>query len=60
MICIRNALFLGNYPKSLFSPDQGNPDSMNVGQIKILGISSSEPAGKPLTDIQMKTANSDT
>jgi hypothetical protein len=42
--------------KSVFSPDQCNPDILNVGQIKILGISSSEPAGKPLTDCQMKTA----
>jgi len=42
--------------KSVFSPDQGNPDILNVGQIKILGISSSEPAGKPLSDCQMKTA----
>ena len=42
--------------KSVFSPDQGNPDILNVGQIKILGISSSEPAGNPLSDCQMKTA----
>ena len=42
--------------RSVFSPDQSNPDILNVGQIKILGISSSEPAGKPLSDCQMKTA----
>ena len=28
--------------KSVFSPDQSNPDILNVGQIKILGISSLE------------------
>ncbi len=42
--------------RSVFSPDQSNPDILNVGQIKILGLSSSEPAGKPLSDCQMETA----
>jgi len=30
--------------KSVFSPDQSNPDILNVGKIKILGISNSEPS----------------
>ena len=42
--------------KSIFNQDQSNPDILNMGQIKILGISSSEPAGKPLSDCQMKIA----
>jgi hypothetical protein len=42
--------------KSIFCPDQSNPEILNVGQIKILGISASEPARKPLSDCQMKTA----
>ena len=42
--------------KSVFVPDQSNPGVMNVGQVKILGIAASEPAGKPLSECEMKTA----
>lgn len=42
--------------KSVFVPDQGNQDALTVGQVKILGISASEPAGKPLSKCAMKTA----
>ena len=42
--------------KSVFVPDQGKQDVMNVGQVKILGIAASEPAGKPLSECEMKTA----
>ena len=42
--------------KSVFVPDQSNPSVMNVGQVKILGIAASEPAGKPLSECEMKTA----
>ncbi len=42
--------------KSVFVQDQSNPNLINVGQIKILGIAISEPAGKPLTECEMKTA----
>ena len=42
--------------KSVFVPDQSNPNVTNVGQGKILGIAASEPAGKPLSECEMKTA----
>lgn len=42
--------------KSVFVPDQGDPNVVNVGQVKILGIAASEPAGKPLSECEMKTA----
>ncbi len=42
--------------KSVFVPDQCNPNVMNVGQVKILGIAASEPAGKALSECEMKTA----
>lgn len=42
--------------KSVFVPDQSNQDPMNVGQVMILGIAASEPAGKPLSECEMKTA----
>jgi hypothetical protein len=29
---------------------------MNVGQLRVFGIAVSEPAGKPLTECEMKTA----
>jgi hypothetical protein len=41
--------------KSVFVPDQGNQDALTVGQVKILGIPTSEPAGKPLSKCAMKT-----
>ena len=42
--------------KSVFIPEQSNPTVMNVGQLKVLGIAASEPAGKPLAKCEMKTA----
>ena len=42
--------------KSVFMPEQSNPTVMNVGQLKVLGIAASEPAGKPLAKCEMKTA----
>lgn len=42
--------------KSVFVPDHSNPNVVNVGQVKILGIAASEPAGKPLSECEMKTA----
>lgn len=42
--------------KSVFVQDQSNPNVMNVGQVKILGIAVSEPAGKALTECETKTA----
>jgi hypothetical protein len=42
--------------KSVFVPDQSNQDALNVGQVMILGIATSEPAGKPLSECEMKTA----
>ncbi len=42
--------------KSVFVPDQSKPNVMNVGQVKILGIAASEPAGKLLSECEMKTA----
>jgi len=44
--------------KSVFIPEQSNPTVMNVGQLKVLGIAASEPAGKPLAKCEMKTASS--
>ena len=37
--------------KSVFVPDQSNrnQDALNVGQVMILGIATSEPAGKPFS-----------
>jgi hypothetical protein len=42
--------------KSVYVPDQNNSNVLNVGQMIILGISSSEPAGKPLSECEMRTA----
>jgi hypothetical protein len=42
--------------KTVFVPDQSNPNTINVGQMKILGVSKSELAGKPLSKCTMKTA----
>ena len=42
--------------KSVFVPDNSNPNIINVGQMKIIGVAASEPAGKPLSDCKMKTA----
>ena len=42
--------------KSVFVPDQSNQNAMNVGQVMILGFATSEPAGKPLSECEMKTA----
>lgn len=42
--------------KSVFVPDQSNPNTINVGQMKVLGIAASEPAGKPLAECEMRTA----
>lgn len=42
--------------KTVFVPDQSNPNTINVGQMKILGVARSEPAGKPLSKCMMKTA----
>nr|QNO52746.1 hypothetical protein KDAIOKAM_00015 [Methanosarcinales archaeon ANME-1 ERB6] len=42
--------------KSVFVQDQSNPNVMNVGQLRVLGITVSEPAGKPLSECEMKTA----
>jgi len=42
--------------KSVFVPEQSNPNVMNVGQLRVLGIAVSEPAGNPLSRCEMKTA----
>jgi hypothetical protein len=42
--------------QSVFVQDPSNPNVMNVGQLMVLGIAVSEPAGKPLTECEIKTA----
>ena len=44
--------------KSVFVPGQSNrnQNALNVWQVMILGIATSEPAGKPLSECEMKTA----
>lgn len=41
--------------KTVFVPDQ-NKDTVNVGQMKVIGVHAKEPAGKKLEECEMKAA----